>query len=477
MPTPYVLAGLLASAVLLAPAHRRAGARELPAPGAPAPHELLRAAQDALDRTDDARAWRLFTRALRADWHAPAPREGRARVWIQRRNPEAALGELVLIDTPTPETHRLRAEALLDAGRAQAARRAADRALRRAPGNGDVVGTAARAAYRTRDLRLARARYRDTVRIDPNHMWALVRIGEGLSRRSGPPTWPNAGSAAHFAHACRAWMRGALDDAEAGFRRLLAEDPDAVKAHMGLGWVLRERGWRRAYRFGGNCTGIYALLPTVAAPAIRHLVPGFERLTAQQQHALLVAVTPVAQRLPTLVAAGARHDVLALVDHLAAAPTRRHLADQATFDGRWYAHLRGVGGKHACTGEECLRFAACFGFNVFAHEFAHQVHAYATDVGTRDRIQTCYEEARIEGRCLDDYAASNVREYFAQGYEAWISQDKRRGLSKTAGHTRRELKRRDPALYALLSGMLSTAHETPEAMAAYEQAVAPHRLP
>ena len=64
------------------------------------------------------------------------------------------------------------------------------------------------------------------------------------------------------------------------------------------------------------------------------------------------------------------HEILTISDSLHDAPSRRSLTTMRTFDGRWYAHIRGVGGEAAATGIEKLKAAAQFSFNTFAHEFA-----------------------------------------------------------------------------------------------------------
>src|SRR5215470_12824177 len=70
--------------------------------------------------------------------------------------------------------------------------------------------------------------------------------------------------------------------------------------------------------------------------------------------------------------------------------------------------------------------------------------------GERETIRRLYLFARRSGRALDYYAASDEYEYFAQGYEAFVSTFKRPGTGLTARHTRRELSTRDPGLYSFL---------------------------
>jgi hypothetical protein len=72
-------------------------------------------------------------------------------------------------------------------------------------------------------------------------------------------------------------------------------------------------------------------------------------------------------------------------------------------------------------------------------------------------IRHLYEKARREGRMLDYYAAANEYEYFAQGYEAFVSERKRPSAGVTARHTRSELAGRDPELYRFLMRIAARA--------------------
>ena len=169
-----------------------------------------------------------------------------------------------------------------------------------------------------------------------------------------------------------------------------------------------------------------------------------------------------------LHAAGATHEILPLDRGLAELEGLGWLKELRTFDGRRYAHLRGVGGRHAATGIERLHVAARFAYHLFAHEFAHQLLRYAFPKDLQAEVASLYEAARAEDRSLDWYAASNVDEYFAQGYEAFVSPAKRGCLKETQRHTRAELRRRDPALHRFLQAHLDLSHEDEGRMAVFE---------
>lgn len=98
-------------------------------------------------------------------------------------------------------------------------------------------------------------------------------------------------------------------------------------------------------------------------------------------------------------------------------------------------------------------------------------HAFPKDLAAE--VKALYARACAEDRCLDYYAASNVDEYFAQGYEALVSQAKRGCLKETQRHTRAELAARDPGLFEFLLRNLDLSHETPDVMDAFRAALPP----
>ncbi|OYT69918.1 MAG: hypothetical protein CFK52_12690 [Chloracidobacterium sp. CP2_5A] len=236
--------------------------------------------------------------------------------------------------------------------------------------------------------------------------------------------------------------------AETLARRALAIDPSHPLPHLQLSLVNLARHEAAARELG-------ARIPQISfpdAPPVEDLeavFPNFHALTARQKQVALAAIAPLAHLLPKLRRCGAKHWILPLDRQLGDLPGCEPLAERATFDGRYYGSLRGVGGVVTVSGIETLRAVEYGGFNTLAHEFAHQIHSCALDAPTLDRIEKLYDAAVREGRALDYYAASDKFEYFAQGYEAYVSVVKRRPASPTAGHTRDELARRDPKLFAL----------------------------
>lgn len=441
-------------------ARRRDEARAAAAVAA-APHDaqgwlaLARARREradlagALAAADEARLWQPGD---------PAASREAAAAHLALHRPAEAARALALLDDDAAVTWRLRAELALLQGRTEAAWRAASTALRQAPGQADVVATAAEAAYRSGRLERARRLYATTVRLDPWHEVANLRLGSGFAPRGDRLVFRSVAQRQGFDEAAAAWRAHDLETALARFADLVADAPDEPRFRLGLGLVLRERAW-------AECAALPPDTSWLADEARRpvagegRLVPGVADLAPDHLAVVRRALRPWEAWLPELLAAGGRHEVLPLAVSLVDAPEREDLADQTTFDGRWYAHLRGVGGLHAATGEEKLRAAACHEFDTFAHELAHQILSYALPETVRGEVHALWRQAVEAGRCLDAYAASNADEYFAQGFEAFVSPWKRPGVRRTASHTRDELRDVDPALLALLERLTTRDRE------------------
>jgi hypothetical protein len=240
--------------------------------------------------------------------------------------------------------------------------------------------------------------------------------------------------------------------------------------------VLAER--RRHHEAGvRGARDLYALLPGPEIPDLARVMPDYPRLAPRRQHAVRVVTAPLRPWWSALVKAGATHDLLEVPENLGDREPRAVLRGRETFDGRCYDHVRGVGGLHGATGVEKIDEGADLTFHTLAHELAHQVLTYALPPELSGRVKALYARAAADGRFLDYYAASNVDEYFAQGYEALVSHVKRGCLKETQRHTRMELRLRDPDLYAFLVEILDLAHETPAALEPFQRALAAARPP
>ncbi|MCI0487004.1 MAG: tetratricopeptide repeat protein [Blastocatellia bacterium] len=255
------------------------------------------------------------------------------------------------------------------------------------------------------------------------------------------------------------WLRERDYERAAMAARLALEvDPEGALAHLELSyadWGLQERA-----RIEVGATDFAALFYEHASPTVAEMTdeifPNYNSLTRRQQIVIDRAIAPLGKFLPVLARRGARHYLLPFDQSIDDIETDGAIGDK-TFDGRYYASIRGIGGRITASGIEYIELAAAGGFNTIAHEFAHQVHVIALGRDERENIQKLYKQALAEGRALDYYAAENEFEYFAQGYEAFISGHKRPGASVTARHTRSELLARDPALYDFLDKLTGNA--------------------
>jgi tetratricopeptide (TPR) repeat protein len=254
------------------------------------------------------------------------------------------------------------------------------------------------------------------------------------------------------------WMRqGDPDRAATAARLALEVDEDGALAHMVLSyamWSIQERA-----RIEIGATDFASLFFDKPSPPAFELTaeifPNYRTLTRRQQMVIDRAVAPFASYLPQLAARGARHYLLPFDQRVSEIEGFDDLVGDKTFDGRYYASIRGVGGRITVSGIEYIELAARGGFHTIAHEFAHQVHITAMDKSDVKAVRNLYRQARREGRTLDFYSAANEYEYFAQGYEAFISDLKRPAAGVTARHTRYELIARDPELYRFLVRLTS----------------------
>ncbi len=203
------------------------------------------------------------------------------------------------------------------------------------------------------------------------------------------------------------------------------------------------------------------LLPTPRVKSIEQVVRGYEHLIVRERNVITRAAEPFAHYLYILIRERVTHDILGFEEGMCEAPERRDLQRRRTHDGRWYGGLRGVGGRNAATGIESVLNASEMRYDTFAHEFAHQVHIYGFSEEQKRVVAELYRRAVITESCLDYYAATNDREYLAQGYEAFISVAKSPFHHHLRRHTRAELRARDPGLYRFLMRVTKTPDPDP----------------
>lgn len=372
-----------------------------------------------------------------------------------------------------PRAWRAKALALVELRRYDLAIAAAERAVALAPSDPRCNEALAAAAYRAGRMDWAEKAYLRVTELDPLAEEANLRLGNGFGPRSDDKPWRTGPDATGFGDATHCWDAGDLDGAGRCFLALAQARPEVYKYRLGLGIVRLSIRRRNEARLGGDGPALFMKLPAPELAGLEKVVQGYAALTPLERHVVRVATAPARALFPAILASAAVHDVLPLEADVTDAPSRRDLTGKRTFDGRWYEHLRAVAGAHGATGAEKLREGADFGFNTFAHEFGHQVHRMGFDTTKQREVDALYAAAVKSGACLDWYSASNVDEYFAQGYEAFLSPVKRGCLPETARHTRAELARKDPPLYAFLAATLDLSHESPAVFAQIEAAAGP----
>lgn len=253
------------------------------------------------------------------------------------------------------------------------------------------------------------------------------------------------------------WLReDDYERAATAARMAVAIDPNGASAHLELSYANLGIQEKARIEIGASdfAAEFFKRPKPQVFPLTAEIFPNYGSLTKKQQMVINWAVAPLAAFLPELARKGARHYLIAFDERTSDIKSISNLENERTKDGRFYASIRGVGGRITVSGLEYIGLASHAGFNTIAHEFAHQVHLTAMDKNEVKTIRKLYDNAMRESRALDYYAETDEYEYFAQGYEAFIADVKRPATGATARHTKRELMMRDPALYHFIEGLL-----------------------
>jgi hypothetical protein len=195
------------------------------------------------------------------------------------------------------------------------------------------------------------------------------------------------------------------------------------------------RARRRGRRFlllvllAGLCVGMSPAeppptIPIVAVGANQSSIVVVERLLAEMR--VSARLEPRLRRSKLTLVVVPRRALLTELPQFASLRGRR------TFDGRPWEQVRGTGGVLLADGsfavavpEENVLFGwaddAYPALSIAVHEIAHALHDRVLDEADHRRIEDAFAARRqLGGPFVDAYAASNAREYFAQGVNAYF---------------------------------------------------------
>jgi hypothetical protein len=156
-----------------------------------------------------------------------------------------------------------------------------------------------------------------------------------------------------------------------------------------------------------------------------------------------------------MVAGGSIMVVMAHDEFTTQIPQHAHLRPRDFWDRR----ARGLGGSNedpvcSCAEENLLAFPGdpYSTENILIHEFAHNIHLVglaSVDPTFDRRLQAAYERAMQAGLWKDKYAATNSREYFAEGVQSWFNNNRPPDHDHNHVDSRKELRDYDPELAKL----------------------------
>ena len=185
--------------------------------------------------------------------------------------------------------------------------------------------------------------------------------------------------------------------------------------------------------------------------------------------ALLAAAAQVTRMLArredlaaALARGGVRLAVMSPAEKTTDLPEHAHLEPKAFWDAR----ARGLGGTPkvpttSCAEENLLGYAddPYDGENILVHEFAHTIHEVglaAVEPSFDGRLALAFDAARAAGLWEASYAATDAKEYWAEGVQAYFDAN-RRAIPPDGIHnhvrTREGLQAYDPRLFALVDGV------------------------
>lgn len=190
-------------------------------------------------------------------------------------------------------------------------------------------------------------------------------------------------------------------------------------------------------------------------------VPDQALLAARKVVAMMIAKTP--RMVDKLVKNKVRVAIMASSEVTTDIPEHSDLTPKDYWDKR----ARGVGATHsrpATSGSEenllNLPGDPYKGENIFLHEFAHTLHLMAIvdlDPGFDARLKKAYDAAIAAGLWKGTYAATDHKEYWAEGVQSWFNANLESKIPNGIHNeinTHKELQAYDAGLYELIAEWL-----------------------
>jgi tetratricopeptide (TPR) repeat protein len=445
-----------------------------------------------LEAEETQQAAGYFDRALKIEPDHEEAFAGRVAVDLMNREYKKAESKLRQYLLQHPRSSRARAmlaNAHFESNRTEEAEAEAKQALAIDANDKDALRILVLVKVIQKEPNEARKLAERALEIAPYDAGMRRLLAQFVDGRAGYSQWISETARKHYEQGRALKQAGKFDESETWFEKALSLEPRYYRALIALGdiWLRvddyerAERVARRAMAVDGNGASAHLELSYAnlgiqerariaigasdfaveffkrpRAQAYRltaEIFPNYRSLLPKQQMVIDWTVAPLAGFLPELARKGARHYLIAFDERTSDIKGIGSIESERTLDGRYYASIRGVGGRITVSGLEYIGLASHAGFNTIAHEFAHQVHLTAMDKNEVKTIRKLYDNAMREDRALDYYAETDEYEYFAQGYEAFIAEMKRPATGATARHTKRELMARDPELYHFIEGL------------------------
>lgn len=237
--------------------------------------------------------------------------------------------------------------------------------------------------------------------------------------------------------------------------RALEINPDYGLAHYGVTLVLSHRLDQINIRFP-ELEKRFAKLEAPEPPHLKDVFVNYHRCNPDLQKIIRLMAAPLSNYMKALKIAGATVYFMDIHRFLWESPGMKGIKGRRSFDLRLWDDIKGAGGYHCISNKAQQTAVKYLRFNIAGHEFAHLVQQ-VLNPGQRKELRRLYLKAKEERKTLDWYADMNEWEYFAVGYEAYISDEKLPGQADVYAHTRNQLLKKDPDLYQFIDHLNKAA--------------------